>query len=709
MNVQNYALDQTSHAESLSQNPLYGPYNDLLATGYLQIDTRIFSSVEVLNQHFYNILSIMQDGIETPQVQSMKVNVLFADGVSLNLAIPDYWFNLIFWELPVSAGDQITSKFLYFDESITKGTIKSYIDNNFIDIHRTDYEDMQMNNFIDNAIHKFMYIDLFSFYLMNTANNEDTIELMNSDQTFFDAIHCDLSNVPTEDIKNVGMDYTNQAIKEIIKSKDHWGRPYFMAGEGINVKQFREFMVNIGTVPDGEGGIYPYALNTNYSNGGVHEVKDYIVDASKARLSQEISHVNVGTSGAFARILGLNNTDTKLYPDPSFRCNSKNFVKIFVKNNQVLKSIKNRYYRFYEDGVEYCIGSHPDKTDKELIGKTILLRSPITCASHARGEGICYRCYGKLAHTNSNINIGRFAAEELSSQLTQRLLSAKHLLESSVKALRWPEEFSTFFDVDFGSIMISKEFTEKKYKFLINKDEIESEDEYDQSDYNEHISYCTIIDPNDQYIQIGTSDRDNLYISPAFSEMINKKKADVDGNVIFDIDDIRDMELFMVRVTNNELSLVLEKIKALLNRKAEVESLKTKEALVEHLIDTVNEGGLHVDTIHLEVLLSNQCVNAESNLLKPEWEYKDEPYKMITLNEALRDNPSVTISLMYEKIDKALYNPLTYKKDKPSSIDLFYMTHPQNYMSMECEDSGIISDKEGDMIKPFTMDLSKVK
>lgn len=289
------------------------------------------------------------------------------------------------------------------------------------------------------------------------------------------------------------------------------------------------------------------------------------------------------------------------------------------------------------------------------------------------------------------------------------MLSAKHLLESSVKALRWPEEFSTFFDVDFGSIMISKEFTEKKYKFLINKDEIESEDEYDQSDYNEHISYCTIIDPNDQYIQIGTLDRDNLYISPAFSEMINKKKADVDGNVIFDIDDIRDMELFMVRVTNNELSLVLEKIKALLNRKAEVESLKTKEALVEHLIDTVNEGGLHVDTIHLEVLLSNQCVNAESNLLKPEWEYKDEPYKMITLNEALRDNPSVTVSLMYEKIDKALYNPLTYKKDKPSSIDLFYMTHPQNYMSMECEDSGIISDKEGDMIKPFTMDLSKVK
>ena len=153
MNVQNYALDQTSHAESLSQNPLYGPYNDLLATGYLQIDTRVFSSVEVLNQHFCNILSIMQDGIETLQVQSMKVNVLFADGVSLNLAIPDYWFNLIFWELPVSVGDQITSKFLYFDESITKGTIKSYIDNNFIDIHRTDYEDMQMNNFIDNAIH----------------------------------------------------------------------------------------------------------------------------------------------------------------------------------------------------------------------------------------------------------------------------------------------------------------------------------------------------------------------------------------------------------------------------------------------------------------------------------------------------------------------------------------------------------------------------
>ena len=88
-----------------------------------------------------------------------------------------------------------------------------------------------------------------------------------------------------------------------------------------------------------------------------------------------------------------------------------------------------RFYRFNEKGIEYLLDA---EKDQHLIGQTLLFRSPQTCASAARGNGICYRCYGNLAYANRNINIGQIAAEQLSSIYTQTLLSAKHLLESAI-------------------------------------------------------------------------------------------------------------------------------------------------------------------------------------------------------------------------------------------------------------------------------------
>ena len=65
----------------------------------------------------------------------------------------------------------------------------------------------------------------------------------------------------------------------------------------------------------------------------------------------------------------------------------------------------------------------------------------MTCESAAKGQGICYKCYGELAYVNKDINPGRYASEKLSAELTQRLLSAKHLLETVIKKIQWCKEF----------------------------------------------------------------------------------------------------------------------------------------------------------------------------------------------------------------------------------------------------------------------------
>ena len=74
-----------------------------------------------------------------------------------------------------------------------------------------------------------------------------------------------------------------------------------------------------------------------------------------------------------------------------------------------------------------------DRYDTDLVGKKIYLRSPMTCACKSSTNHICARCYGNLYYTNLDINVGKMAAEILSSQLTQKLLSAKPLLEVSAQ------------------------------------------------------------------------------------------------------------------------------------------------------------------------------------------------------------------------------------------------------------------------------------
>lgn len=702
---QRVSFNEKTAVERLVPLPQYSCYTELINTGVQRINTSIFTDMDILNLHFYQLLDLFKDGIETDQIQTSVILVTFTDGETVKLSVFDYWFNLLFWGLPVSSNHPIDSRYLWYYEDITQDSIADYINSTFLKLNRQNYTNMQINNMIDDVMYKFQFIDKFSLFLYNTSNNEDTIELMLNNKDFYDCIHCDLSNIPIEDVKDTGMKITKRGVQHILDSGKHWAIPYFKAKEGINIKQYREFQFNIGTVPDGNGGVYPLMINGNYANRGISDPALYAIDADKARIAQVLSHQNVGTSGAFARILGLNNMDDRLHPDPHHVCDSKHFVQVTIKDAKTLSMYKGRWYRFTPDGVEYQMSLEPIKDNIDLVGKTLLFRSPITCASRSRGHGICYRCYGGLSHTNNDINIGKIAAELLSSLLTQRLLSAKHLLETNIKKLMWNENFYTFFEINYSMIKLKDDTSYKKFKIILDpmEDDEELEDDIDPTlAFNTYVTGCTIIDPKGNEYYISTSDEDSLYLSPELNSIINKKTPDSDGLYILDLDSLKDKNLFYIEVVNNELGRTLEKIKNILNKNAEVRRLVTKDAITQALVDTIIEGGLNIDAIHLEIILSHQCKSYESNLIEPEWQYRNATYRMITLNEALKDNKSITISLMYKDINKLLFYPLSFMKSDPSVMDLFYMTKPQMYMSMEPVESNLVDDKEVEgPIRPF--------
>ena len=151
--------------------------------------------------------------------------------------------------------------------------------------------------------------------------------------------------------------------------------------------------------------------------------------------------------------------------------------------------------------------------------------------------------------------------------------------------------------------------------------------------------------------------------------------------------------MFELSIINDDLNNKLKKIFNVMNIKAVTESFTLDEAL-EQFISALQDCNLDkIKSVHVEVILMNQ-IRSKSNILEtPDWDIPgNEDYQILTLNRALSNNPSITVSLQFNNIAKTLYTPLSFKKNKASQIDLYYHLQPQNYIKSEVEeDHGPVS------------------
>ena len=666
----------------------YGFYGKIVNSTPIVINTTDITA-NTWNEYFIPLHNILLYGIEQDILQNYKIGVNFNNKATVNLSLFDLWNNLIMWRMLVYTNQPIEPKHLVFDEYINQKTIKNFIDEYCIDVNKRTVPNTILNGIISDALTEISKIDDFAFYLANTFNLEDFVSLMNQNKEFNDLMHPNFDNVALEDIKAIGNTKVNKMIDIMTKEKinNPYGKDYehcltipLKIGEGVNAKQFREFAIVEGTKPTNEGGIFPHAILNSFITGGIADPYDYYMDANASRIAQILQKENVGTSGRFARLLGLNNIDTKLHYDKDYDCHTHNFIQLTVSSERVLRMIDDRWYRFTQNGLDHLINA---KKDKHLIGQTILLRSPTTCASAARGEGICYKCYGELAYVNKDINPGRYASEKLSAELTQRLL------ETAVKEIRWAGAFNDFMDINGNCITLNQELTViKAHSLLIDPENIDLENEdfegsHDEEDlYNEYIKKFYIKLPSGEELPVYSETDDKLYISNTLNGIIRKKSVKDNGRISIPFAVIKDEPLFFIVLHNNDLMKALDDVKNCID-KNDVTKAKnmTKDALVSKFIDTIVTSNLSIQAVHLEVILMNQIRNIDDVLERPNWEIPNETYQILTLKQALEKNPSIVISLLNEKLEKTFYSPLTFRKHSSSFIDLFFMEQPQKFIN----------------------------
>jgi hypothetical protein len=135
-----------------------------------------------------------------------------------------------------------------------------------------------------------------------------------------------------------------------------------------------------------------------------------------------------------------------------------------------------------------------------------------------------------------------------------------------------------------------------------------------------------------------------------------------------------------VDISNNELATTLNKLQKIINNTKETSS-HTKDTILQKFMETIIDSKLYINATHCAVILANQFRSADDILEMPQWENKDEPYRILPLNAALKYNQSITKTLSYSYIDKMLTVPLSFKKHKPSEMDLFFMVQPQQYLN----------------------------
>jgi hypothetical protein len=673
----------------------YGPYAYLAYGESLQINTADIN-IDNWEEHYNGYLNVLKDGIHSDYLHKLMIPITFVDGETLRLSAFDYYTNLFMWYVLVASNTPIESMHVFYDDELTQDSIKNYIDRFLIDQNRKKISNIVLNNIIDDATDKPHDIDQFALYLSNTLCLEDSLHLMKKSPEFRECMNLDISGVQLEDVKSVGMKYAYKSIDIIKSSKDILGYDHcladaFRANQGVNPKQYKETQINIGTKPDGRGGVFPCAINKSFINGGTISPIDYFIDAHTARTAQIIKLKNVGTSGTFARNLGLNNLDSRLVSDPNYDCRSNHYIKITINSDAALKMLHNRYYKMRPAGQDLLLNY---RRDKDLVGKTIYLRSPVTCASAAAGKGICYKCYGDLAYTvfdveqGFGINIGRLASELVSAVLTQRLIGAKHILETKISKITWCEEFSSFFEIVDNVIKLLPDLNYKDFRLIIDPDSIELEndedgdlddDEASYDIYNEYITSFDVLQVSTGMEFHITSDRnEELFLTNELNSIVRKKAEPVDGKISISFNELKENYLFAMQIKNNELTKTLNRLLEILNKRPVTEAYPGINSLYQDLLDAAIDGGLgDIAATHIEVILSNQIRDANNILEKPKWWEATPSYKIITLNEALTNNPSVIVSMSYQKIKKMFYAPLTFKKHGASFLDLFFMECPQ--------------------------------
>lgn len=440
--------------------------------------------------------------------------------------------------------------------------------------------------------------------------------------------------------------------------------PFLWADTGINVKQLTQAIGFVGLKPDIHGGIIPVTINDNYLYGFT-SLEPYYINCLGTRKATVTNFRMVRKSGYLTRKLLLATID-RTHDDSVLDCGTKHYVTYSIENQRKLDQIDGRnYYDFNIAGepVRSDLKTINAKADKHLIGKKIALRSPVTCC----GKDVCATCYGRdLSKKNREYNTGLVAAFKLTEPLTQKLLSAKHLLSTKSDKIDWGEQFLEAFIINLNTICF-RDGIDSTIQFLAP-----GPDDYDDDVEMYGINELDIF-LNGSRKPIHYVSPETLYVNDAFlghgteGDDGAKKTIRVSSS---DMDEDGYDFVFKYVARNNELTKSLQNVEDLIESSDHL-GVRTYDELVNKFDDLLIENDLPVKSVHAEMIAS-VIVRDQKTGKRPDFsKAKIAPYDICRVSKAVMTAP-ISRSLAFERLTDQLSNLATYEKDGTSIMDWLY-------------------------------------
>ena len=490
--------------------------------------------------------------------------------------------------------------------------------------------------------------------------------------------------------------------------------------KAVKIPQLAEFISIIGNKPDENGKTIPTPINNNYLTGNLASIPKYYINDISGRKAAVTNHEFMGPAGHVLILTALLSAGAKL-SKTTLDCNTANLIPILIETDEHLKKLDGRRYRFNARSPYKTIDY--DK-DKQLIGQMVWLRSPITCAAP---DGICRECYGELYYTNKDLHsVGCYAAFTQLNPLVQGLLSAKHFQGTSSRMINFGEEFDKYFIMATTDIILNPTLEDMElYSLVILQDDITSSDysgDYDdigksnmfgsnnkkkkkkkkseeiEEDFMDEITddemeyrlnYYTpkfyvvknIHGKKREAIEITEfldPNTTELYMHDDLIMRMNAGTEDIGlgkNYYYLDFEDISFEEyVFMVDVKNNELTVPMKKMQALINN-ANHAGATTYEEMAQMMLDLTIESGFSATSVHGEVILRQLVRKPMNQQLRPNFErvVTSDDYVVLSVLTALKQNPSFSISLSSSYLKYQLIQMTsTFDKQDTSDIDWWY-------------------------------------
>lgn len=500
------------------------------------------------------------------------------------------------------------------------------------------------------------------------------IEMYNNYPEFRDIMETQIDeNMQPIEIEKV-LDKKQKELIEFLESlPDNPIGVILRSGTGIKHKQLAEFLISKGLFPDLSGNTIPLPIKGSTVLGGLRTAADLYIDGNGARKSLIMSHKVMGKAGHFGKVLTELSRTLKLSKTVS-DCGSKHLVKYFVTGKDFLEKFDGKFFTLNKDDL-YSLRPINSEKDRDLIGKTIYVRSVATCGLN---NSVCPKCFGLNANLNFDIadGIGAFSTEEVTKVMEQNILSTKHLLTTKSEEIIFNNIFYKFFSITSDEINPIINYSElddiDDWVIVINKDNLVKNDEMDSDEsFNTYISDGSFsiknVKTKEEHI-IQEKNGKEIFLTDDCLQLLKKGK----GQIYFkDMDD--DTVLFVMTILNNELTKPLYELMNLVNRDKKSVVDRNIDDLSQKMIELFIESGIDASATSAEIII-NRLIRKEDNIFeRPDFSSNRLPkYKIVTVAKALEKNKSPLVGLSYQYVKRQLLSDDIDKKDATSYLDPFF-------------------------------------